>query len=129
MDAFRQFDRSGRGSVFLEEFVLGVLDRLLAIKQNGKLLESIAEDLVSVESRCIELAALIEKIAVSNGANPAITPHNIPNHANNSTAAQNHRFRRFTNNLKCIASIIRNNIRASKLQEHLSALDIPALVQ
>jgi hypothetical protein len=129
MDAFRQFDRSGRGSVFLEEFVLGVLDRLLAIKQNGKLLESIAEDLLSVESRCIELAALIEKIAGSNGANPTITAHNIPNNASNSTTAHNNRFRRFTNNLKCIASIIRSNIRASKLQEHLSALDIPALVQ
>jgi hypothetical protein len=52
MDIFRSFDRSGRGTVFLEEFVLGILERLNLVRKDYSLLESIAEDLLSVESRC-----------------------------------------------------------------------------
>lgn len=104
MEVFRTFDRSGRGNVFLEEFVVGVLDRLNNIRKNDTLLEAIAEDLLSVESRNTELATLLEK-------------------GNNSP-----KFAKFNANLKSLATIIRSHIRSSKT-EHLSALDTFGLIR
>jgi hypothetical protein len=106
MDIFRSFDRSGRGSVFLEEFVLGILERLNVVRKDYSLLESIAEDLLSVESRCTELATLLEK--------------------GNTTSSK---FFKFNLNLKSISNIIKIYIRNSKSQEHLSALDLPSLIK
>ena len=107
MDIFRAFDRSGRGSVFLEEFVLGVLERLNSIKKDTALLESIAEDLLSIESRCTELAALLEK-----------------ERSNNSS-----KFSKYNRNLKSLSNIIRSYIRSSKSTQYLSAMDVPSLVR
>lgn len=107
MDIFRAFDRSGRGSVFLEEFVLGILERLNAIKKNTELLENIADDLLSIESRCTELATLLEKERTNNS----------------------NKFTNYNRNLKSLSNIIRPYIRSSKATQYLSALDVPGLIR
>jgi hypothetical protein len=105
MEVFRTFDRSGRGNVFLEEFVLGILDRLNNIRKNADLLEAISEDLLSIESRSTELTTLLEK-------------------GNNNSP----KFAKFNANLRSLSAIIRKYIRSSKT-EHLSALDSLGLIR
>jgi len=110
MDLCRQFDRSGSGSIFVEDFVIGVIQRLHNMKENTHLFEEIARDLLSVESRSLELANLLEKATVvPNSANQAIA--NIPN---------------YRNNLKSFSSYICAAIRETPC---ISALETPLLVQ
>jgi hypothetical protein len=63
MDIFRTFDRSGSGAVNIEEFVIGMVEKLYALYKNTALLESIAEEVLSIENRSSELAARLDKDA------------------------------------------------------------------
>jgi hypothetical protein len=63
MDIFRTFDRSGSGAVNIEEFVIGMVEKLYALYKNVALLESIAEEVLSIENRSSELAARLDKDA------------------------------------------------------------------
>jgi hypothetical protein len=63
MDIFRTFDRSGSGAVNIEEFVIGMIEKLYALYKNTVLLESIAEEVLSIENRSSELAARLDKDA------------------------------------------------------------------
>jgi hypothetical protein len=106
MDLFRLFDRSGKGNVFVEDFVLGVIEKVNTLHEDSDALQSIAEHILQVESRCIELATLLEKGSLSN-----------------------EHFVKFNVHLKAHSHIIRHFIRAMKTQHHhLSALDKDSLV-
>lgn len=110
MDLYRLFDRSGRGTVNVNDFVLGVIQKLHSSVNEVQLLESIAAELLSIESRGLELAALLEKVS-NNGNHPF---------ANIS---------KFRKNLKAFSSYICNAVRDLPDLENLSALDIQSLVQ
>lgn len=105
MDLFRLFDRSGRGHVVMEDFVLGVVEKLHALMEDTDTLQSIATSMLLAESRCIELATLLEK---------------------GSNAEQ---FHKFNIHLKAHSHPIRTRIRALKTKENMSALDREILVQ
>lgn len=91
IDIFRNFDRSGTGNISLEDFLLGAIEHLYKVRRNASLLGDIADALLSIESRAIELSTLLEK-------------------GNN----KNMKFAKFNSNLGAIASIIRADIKACK---------------
>lgn len=62
MDLFRLFDRSGRGTVNIEEFVLGVVEKLAQLKKNSSVIANVVEELLNVEARPTELASKLEKM-------------------------------------------------------------------
>ena len=62
MDLFRLFDRSGRGTVNIEEFVVGVVEKLLRLKRNSSLISSVVDELLSIETRPLELASKLDKL-------------------------------------------------------------------
>ena len=66
MDIFRTFDRSGSGSVSIEEFAIGMIEKLHGLHKNSSLLSSIAEEVLAVENRSSELAARLEKEAIAS---------------------------------------------------------------
>lgn len=66
MDIFRTFDRSGSGAVTIEEFVIGMVEKLFALYKNVVLLEYIANEVLAIENRASELAARLEKEAISS---------------------------------------------------------------
>lgn len=68
MDIFRCFDRTGRGSVYMLEFVLGVIDKIRALRKN-LVLEDIADELLKLEAVPSELANKLEKGIFSAGGN------------------------------------------------------------
>lgn len=61
MDIFRSFDRSGRGNVNIEEFVIGIMDKIISLKENSELLEDIAQELIAVSPLVPELLAKLDK--------------------------------------------------------------------
>ncbi len=109
MDTFRLFDRSGRGTVHLEEFAIGIIEKLNLLRKDIDLLTIIANDLLEVESRCTELATLLEK--------------GIPN------GPQTIKFKKYDSNLKALSHLIRSQIRAIKYHDNLSALDTKLLLR
>jgi hypothetical protein len=66
MDIFRTFDRSGSGAVNIEEFVIGMIEKLYALNKNITLLTTIAEEVLGIENRSAELAARIDKETTSS---------------------------------------------------------------
>lgn len=60
MDIFRSFDRSGRGEVSIEEFVMGVMEKMQALMKNDDIIESTAKELFKTEFRPTELVTKIE---------------------------------------------------------------------
>jgi hypothetical protein len=110
MDLFRLFDRSGKGTVPINDFVFGVIEKLNSTVNDISLLESVAGELLSLESRGLEFAALLEK-ANNNGNHPF---------ANIS---------KFRKNFKAFSSYICNAVRDLPDLENLSALDVHSLVQ
>ena len=109
MDTFRLFDRSGRGNIQLEDFVIGIIEKLNSLRKDVKLLEQIAEQLLQVESRCTELATLLEK-----------------GHQNSNYSAK---FLKYDANLKALSHLIRSQIRALKLQDNISAIQQDILIR
>lgn len=63
MDIFRTFDRSGSGAVNIEEFAIGMIEKLYVLNKNVALLEAVAEEVLSIENRSSELAARLDKEA------------------------------------------------------------------
>ncbi|RYH28830.1 hypothetical protein EON65_10645, partial [archaeon] len=106
MDVFRTFDRSGSNNVTLEDFVLGTIERLHLLKKDTNTLEIIADLLLSVESRVIELSTLLEK-------------------GNNKNA----KFSKYNNNLGALSYDIRHEIKLIKSQQGVSVLSKELLVQ
>lgn len=47
MDVFTIFDRTGRGKVFIEDFVVGVMEKIFEVRNDSVLLEDIANELIS----------------------------------------------------------------------------------
>jgi hypothetical protein len=105
MDLFRLFDRSGRGHVFIEDFALGIIEKIHKLRDDSELLMKIADSLLSAESRCIELATLLEK---GSSTEP---------------------FTKFNIHLKAHAYPIRIQIRAAKTKENLAAMDSKSLLK
>ena len=66
MDIFRTFDRSGSGAVTIEDFAIGMMEKLYALHKNVALLEAIAVDVLAVENRSAELAARLDKETASS---------------------------------------------------------------
>lgn len=62
MDLFRLFDRSGRGTVYIEEFVTGLVEKLNSLQTNTELISSIVDELLALETRPGELANKLEKL-------------------------------------------------------------------
>lgn len=62
MDLFRLFDRSGRGAVNIEEFVLGVVEKMAQLRKNTSTISSVVDELLNVETRPTELASKLEKM-------------------------------------------------------------------
>lgn len=104
MDLFRIFDRSGKGHVVIEDFALGVIEKLHQLRDDYATLDAIAERLLAAESRCTELATLIEK------------------------GSSSEHFAKFNLHLKAFALPIRAQIRLLKARDNLSALDLASLV-
>lgn len=46
MDVFRKFDKNGTGKIFLEDFVVGIVEKLLLCHVNENILDSIAVELI-----------------------------------------------------------------------------------
>eukprot|EP01033_Poteriospumella_lacustris_P011781 gene11781-8391_t len=105
MDLFRLFDRSGRGNVFLEDFVLGIIEKVNTLHEDLETLQKIADHMLQVESRCTELATLLEKGSSSD------------------------HFAKFNLHLKAHSHPIRTQIRSVKTAHNLSALDRDTLVR
>ena len=99
MDLFKSFDRSGGGQVTIEDFIVGIIEKLNALKNNKSLLENIADEVLSVECRCAELTNMLEKGSI-NGDN----------------------FPMFTSNLKALSYSIRTQIRQLKTKENMAAI-------
>ena len=66
MDIFRTFDRSGSGSVNIEEFAIGMIEKLYSLYKNTELLRRIADEVLAIENRSSELAARLDKEAVAS---------------------------------------------------------------
>eukprot|EP01031_Cornospumella_fuschlensis_P034710 gene34710-42031_t len=105
MDVFRTFDRTGSNNVTLEDFVLGIIERLYLLKKDSNTLEIIADSLLSVESRVIELSTLLEKGNNKNG-----------------------KFAKYNNNLGALSYDIRHEIKLIKSQQGVSVLTKELLV-
>lgn len=112
LDLYGKFDRDGAGFVKVEDFVVGILEFVCTMRQNTKLLQEIAKDLLLIESRYLELATLLEKVGTESNANQPMT--NVAS---------------FRKNLKPFSSYISNEIRAIPQLQNLSALNISLLVE
>ncbi len=66
MDLFRLFDRSGRGNVFIEEFVAGVIEKLSLLHANLGLINAISDELIQIDTRPMELAIKLDKAIHNN---------------------------------------------------------------
>ncbi len=65
MDLFRLFDRSGRGTINIEDFVMGIVEKLRLLKKDSGVLGDIAEELLTIDTRPGELANKLEKATPS----------------------------------------------------------------
>jgi hypothetical protein len=61
MDMFRTFDKSGRGNVNIEEFTVGIIDKLLELKGNTVILEDISNELLACSAVVAELTNKLER--------------------------------------------------------------------
>jgi hypothetical protein len=62
MDLFRLFDRSGRGTVNIKEFVTGIVEKLVSLRKNNNVMNDISEELINIDTRPAELANKLDKI-------------------------------------------------------------------
>lgn len=61
MDLFRIFDKDGKGEVNIEQFAIGIIEKLYSLYHNTKLLEDISNEVLEIDNRSIELSARLEK--------------------------------------------------------------------
>lgn len=125
MDLFRIFDKTGKGSVVLEEFILGIIEKKVELlKQHAHILQTISEQLINLESRCSELANLLEK-----GSNSST---NTLNSNQNTTSKPTAKLLTLYNvHLKALNYLICPQIRAYKSQQpqqQLSSLNSSILL-
>jgi hypothetical protein len=132
MDTFRLFDRSGRGNVHLEEFALGIIEKLHHLRRDQSLLLEIANDLLGVESRCTELATLLEKGSGSSlglGLGLSLSLSATQSQSQSHPQPLQQKFKKYDANLKALSHLIRSQIRAIKYHDNLSALDTKLLLR
>lgn len=63
MDMFKTLDKSGRGVVDLEDFVITVTEKLCSLCKDTELLCTVAAEVLKIENRASELAARLQKDA------------------------------------------------------------------
>lgn len=66
MDLFRLFDRSGRGTVNIKEFVTGIIEKLMSLRKNINVMNDISDELINLDTRPAELANKLDKMYQSN---------------------------------------------------------------
>jgi hypothetical protein len=101
------FDRSGSGFVNVDEFVIGMIEKLFSLYSNTVLLHAIATEVLSFENRSAELAVRLEK-----------------------ESATSDKLQLFRVNLKSLLYIIRDKLRnPPKSAPHAVNLDMDTLVR